>query len=226
MASFQAAHPQIPFLAPSAEGYAERRETRGQAGQEMKPLGIAMPHNAKQVSDIVRWAATSRVEFTVRSGGNDFYGRNAVDDALIIDMRDIKDITIAQDKSTATIAGGVITKDLIGRFEDEGIVTPFGNTWIVGYVGWATLGGYGPLTNLFGMGIENIVGAEIVNHEGDIIEATDEMLEAIRGMGGNIGIITSLTIKVYPARKVFSPGCDFMHKTDSPPSASIRRAFV
>lgn len=199
---FEETHPDIEVLSPSHAKWAEQRETRGQAGQEKKPLGIAIPRDADQVARIVRWATSQHVEISVRTGGNDFYGRNVVDNGLIIDMRSINFINIAKDKETATIGGGVITKDLIYKCENEGVIAPFGNIWVVGYVGWATLGGYGPLTNLLGMGFEGILAAEVVTSQGEIVEASSDMLEGIRGMGGNLGIITSLTFRVYPARQV------------------------
>lgn len=200
--AFSEANPNVHFLSPSMPGYRERRATRGEAGQELIPLGIAVPNNAKQVCDIVLWALKAGVEFAVRSGGNDFYGRNVIQDGLVIDMRDMNAVEISDDKRTATIGGGVIGNQLLEKFEEENIMAPLGNLGLIGYIGWATLGGYGPFTNMFGMGYEGIIGAQIVNANGELVRATDEELEAIRGMGGNIGIITSLTFKTYPARQV------------------------
>jgi hypothetical protein len=128
--------------------------------------------------------------------------------ALIVDMREINFINVAEDKKTATIGGGVLNRELVYKLEEEGVLAACGNTPVPGYVGWATLGGFGPMTNLFGMGFEGIVAAQVVTAKGEIVEAPEDMLEGIRGMGGNLGIITSLTITVYQTRKVRaeSPG--------------------
>lgn len=72
----------------------------------------------------------------------------------------------------------------------------------VGYVGWSTLGGYGSMTARYGLGVDQICGAKIVNAKGEIQDASDEMLVGIRGGGGTLGIIVELTIKVYPLDKV------------------------
>jgi FAD/FMN-containing dehydrogenase len=72
----------------------------------------------------------------------------------------------------------------------------------VGYVGWSTLGGYGPLTSHYGLGVDQILGAKIVNASGEVQTANEEILVGIRGGGGSLGIITELTIKVYPVPKV------------------------
>ncbi len=200
--SFEQSNPGVRILRPDEPDWVKWRETRGQAGQECKPLGIAIPNDAQQVAGIVRWAIKNGVDITVRSGGNDFYGRNVVDGGLIIDMRELRSVKVADDTKTATIGGGVITKDLVIELDDKGLCAPCGNTWIVGYTGWASLGGYGPLTGPFGMGFEGIVGAQLVTAAGEVVDANEEMLEGLRGLGGNLGIVTSLTIKVYPSVKV------------------------
>jgi FAD/FMN-containing dehydrogenase len=75
----------------------------------------------------------------------------------------------------------------------------------VGYVGWATLGGYGPFSALYGLGADQIVGAKIVNATGELVVANDQMLRGIRGGGGIFGVIVELTIKVYPLKEVSCP---------------------
>lgn len=72
----------------------------------------------------------------------------------------------------------------------------------MGYVGWSTLGGYGPFSTCYGLGVDQIVAAKVVNAEGQIVDADNDMLTGIRGGGGTLGVITELTIKVYPLEKV------------------------
>ena len=199
---FRSALPNVNILTPDSPDYAARRDTRGNNGKDVVPLGIAIPKSASDVSAIVKWSTTQGVPIAVRSGGNEFYGRNVVKDGVVIDMRDIDSISVSKDRKTVDIGGGVITKNLILKLEDEGITAPVGNTWVVGYIGWATLGGYGPLQNELGMGFEGIVGAEVVTDDGSIVEATEEMLVGLRGLGGNLGVITRLTVKCYPKRQV------------------------
>jgi FAD/FMN-containing dehydrogenase len=124
---------------------------------------------------------------------------------VVVDTRDMADLEIAEDRKTATIGAGFVMRDLVERLDAEGLITPVGNVGVVGYVGWATLGGYGPLHNSLGLGIEQIVGDEIVTAEGQVVKLDDERLEGIRGLGGNLGVITALTIKVYPRFDVSSP---------------------
>jgi FAD/FMN-containing dehydrogenase len=121
---------------------------------------------------------------------------------LVIDISAIKSVKVSDDKKTVTFGGGIPSVELVEALEKEGLTIPFGNTGFVGYVGWVTMGGYGPLTKSLGMGFEGIVGAELVTADGAIIKATEEILEGLRGMGGNLGVVTSMTVKTHPARKV------------------------
>lgn len=194
--------PNLKLVAPSDDEYVSRRSNPLGRGDDRAPIGFAVPKNAQEVSDVLLWVKASSTDFCVRSGGNDFYGRSLLDGGLVIDMRDIKFVTLSDDKETVTFGGGIISAALVEAVEKEGRVVPFGNTGFVGYAAWATIGGYGPLTNSLGMGFESLVGAELVNPNGEIIQATEEMLEGLRGMGGNLGIVTSLTVKTYPMRKV------------------------
>lgn len=72
----------------------------------------------------------------------------------------------------------------------------------VGYAGWCTYGGYGPWANLYGLGVDQIIGARLVDGNGRMTDADDELLEGIRGAGPTFGVIVELIIKVYPLREV------------------------
>jgi FAD/FMN-containing dehydrogenase len=72
----------------------------------------------------------------------------------------------------------------------------------VGYVGWASLGGYGPLSARYGLGVDQLIAAKLVNAQGQIIDADEELMKGIRGAGPSFGIIVEATIKVYPLEQV------------------------
>lgn len=72
----------------------------------------------------------------------------------------------------------------------------------VGYVGWATLGGYGPFSGMYGLGADQIAGARLVDARGELVDANEELLKGIRGGGGIFGVIVELTVKVYPLKEV------------------------
>ncbi|KAK1853418.1 d-lactate dehydrogenase [Colletotrichum chrysophilum] len=185
------------FFAGSDE-YAEHRKLRdGAKGFEhIRPAAIAVPRDSSEVRRLVRWAKSIDLKFTIRGGGNDFWARSIAHDTLMIDMRGINSIKVAEDRQTVVIGGGVLMKDLILALDDVGLMTPTGHTWIIGYAGWVSNGGYGTSTHIHGMGIEQVVEAELVNAKGEEVVADEEMLEGVRGVCGHLGVITSLTVKV------------------------------
>jgi len=91
----------------------------------------------------------------------------------------------------------------------EGLATAFGSVSWIGYVGWATYGGYGPYSANYGLGVDNIIGAKIVNYKGEIVDADPKILKGIRGAGGFLGAIVELTIKIYPLNSV---SCSFLQE--------------
>ncbi|RFN45497.1 6-hydroxy-d-nicotine oxidase [Fusarium flagelliforme] len=164
----------------------------------IQTLAIVRPQTAEDVSSILQFCLKNDVDFCVRTGGHDCASRTLVKGALVIDMRDIKHVTISDDKQTARVGGGILSGELCEILGKEGLTTPVGTIGSVGYTGWATLGGYGPLTSHYGMGVDQILAAKIVNANGEIQDADADMLVGIRGGGGSLGIIVELTIKVYP----------------------------
>ncbi|KAF5499669.1 hypothetical protein K4K60_008163 [Colletotrichum sp. SAR11_57] len=169
------------FFAGSDE-YAEHRKLRdGAKGFEhIRPAAIAVPRDSSEVRRLVRWAKSIDLKFTIRGGGNDFWARSIAHDALMIDMRGINSIKVAEDRQTVVIRGGVLMKDLILALDDVGLMTPTGHTWIIGYAGWVSNGG-GTSTHIHGMGIEQVVEAELVNAKGEEVVADEEMLEGPLG---------------------------------------------
>ncbi|KAJ9614251.1 hypothetical protein H2200_002387 [Cladophialophora chaetospira] len=166
-----------------------------------KPVGIARPKSAEEVSTIVKAARSHGVKISVRVGGHDVAGRSIADNCLVVDLREINTIEVSEHRGTATIGGGVLIGDLIEKLTPLKLVTPFGYFPTIGYAGWAMMGGYGWLASRFGLGVDQILRARVVTSNGDIVEADAELLKGIRGAGGNFGVIVELGIKIYPLEK-------------------------
>ncbi len=194
-------HPHIRYVDSTSPDYEELREAFI-LDIPTVPIAIVRPQNAEDVAALVQYAVSSDIDITVRTGGHDLWGRCFAQDALAIDMRDIAFVYIAEDRCSAKIGGGVLTGDLATTLAQHKLATSMGSVSSVGYVGWATHGGYGPFIANYGLGVDQILGAKLVNHGGKIVEADPDMLRAIRGGGGMLGVIVELTIKVYPLEKV------------------------
>lgn len=199
--TFRDEHSDIPWVTQSSTGYETRRRVYHLSNKSI-PKAIACPRGPEDVAQLVRHARTSNIAVTVRSGGHDIYGRSMAQDVLCIDVRAIDFVDTASDRKSARIGAGVSVGRLVTELNNVGLTTVFPGTSSIGYIGWATLGGYGNLTAEKGLGIDQIVEAEVVDSHGQIIEADKEMLKGIRGGGGNFGVIVSLRIKVFQTRKV------------------------
>ncbi|KAG8666612.1 hypothetical protein FPOAC2_11728 [Fusarium poae] len=170
--------------------------------KQVQTIGVVRPQNGDEVASVVRFCLERNIEFTIRGGGHDCASRTLVDGTLVIDMRDIKHVVVAQDQKIARVGGGILCGDLANTLGKDKLATPTATVASVGYTGWATLGGYGSLTSHYGLGVDQIVGAKIVNACGEVQDANEELLVGIRGGGGSLGIIIELSIKVYPIDKI------------------------
>ncbi|KAJ5818196.1 hypothetical protein N7474_003787 [Penicillium riverlandense] len=194
-------HPTIKYTPPSSPEYASARKVWNNARLD-NPLAVVQPQSPSDIVAIIKFAKFNSVPFTLRSGGHNLEGRSVVENALLIDLRALKAVTIASDRKTALVQGGILLEELGSKLWEEGLVTPTGATPSVGYVGWAIYGGYGPFSSQWGLGTDQIVGATVINPDGEIITADETLLQGIRGAGGLFGVIVDLTIKVYPLNSV------------------------
>ncbi|CAH0000725.1 unnamed protein product [Clonostachys byssicola] len=169
-----------------------------------RPTAIARPKNADEVAALVKACRENQADFTIRTGGHSCAGETLIDNSLVIDMRDIAYVEVSEDKKSAKIGGGVQLGGLLKTLGEHGLVTPCGTVSSVGYVGWSTLGGYGPFLSLYGFGADQILGAKLVRSNGEVFEADDDLLKGIRGAGPVFGPIVELTIKVYPLKEMLS----------------------
>ncbi|KAH8881166.1 FAD-binding domain-containing protein [Thozetella sp. PMI_491] len=192
--------PPIPFVTNESTSYDEVR--KAYLSTEAEPQLITRPQSAEDVAALVSYCVSQDLEVCVRGGGHDITGRSIVHGAVVIDMRDINHVTVNADKKSAQIGGGVLNDKVLAELEKHGLVTPTGTECPVGYTGWGTLGGYGFCGPSFGLGLDQIRGARLVNAQGQIVDADEDMLKCIRGASGNLGVIVEMTIKVYPLREM------------------------
>ena len=167
-----------------------------------EPLALIRATTVSEVSTIIKFCVADNIPLAVRSGGHDLFGRSIVPDAVILDIRELNSIEVAEDEKTVVIGGGTLTLDLVNFLDAKGLVTPTSLAGIVGWAGWAFAGGFGPLINTYGLGVDQIVSARIVTADGEVKEADHELLWGVKGAGGAFGVITELTVRVHCLRKM------------------------
>ena len=192
----------IRFTAPDSPEFEDLKTGFTGSFDERDPSIIVQPCDKAQVAKIVRQCHEQKLSISVRSGGHDLYGRFIAKGAVCIDLRFLKTAIVADNKKTATFDGGCTIIDVLEVLDRDQLQAPFGNCGTVGFTSWSTFGGIGPLINSYGFGSDQIIGMTIVNPQGIIIRADDEMLKVFRGAGAVFGVIVDVTIKVYSMNQV------------------------
>lgn len=198
----------IPIFTRLDPNFAEQRAIYN-LGIDVQPWAVVCPASEAEVLDVVRACSASKpvVPISIRVGGHDFGGRSLVSDGVVIDLRRLDNIALAGDRASVRVGGGALTGAVATFLDGHGLATPIGWCNMVGYVGWATGGGYGSMQGTHGFGVDQILGARVVTANGGIIDTDEdpELLWALRGAGtGVLGVIVELRVKTYPIPKMLA----------------------
>lgn len=163
---------------------------------------MVRPRTATEVQAAVRVAGAYDLPLSVLGGGHDWAGRALRPDGLVIDMAQMRQVTIDEPGRTATVAGGASAADVIASAAPYGLVAATGVVGGVGMAGLTLGGGYGPISGSAGLALDNLLGAEVVLADGRLVVADEshesELFWALRGGGGNFGVVVSLRIRLHP----------------------------
>ncbi|HEY3336655.1 MAG TPA: FAD-binding oxidoreductase [Candidatus Limnocylindrales bacterium] len=171
-----------------------------------KPAAIVRPADAIDVSRVVLTARELGLELAVKSGGHSVAGHSATDGGILIDMRTLNAVDIDPIRWIGSAQGGTTAGEYTLAAHAHGMATPFGDTTSVGLGGLTLGGGIGWLTRRHGMTIDNLLEADIVTADGRLVTVSEEsdpdLFWAIRGGGGNFGIVTRFRYRLHPVEIV------------------------
>jgi len=186
------------------------------------PKVIVYCQNSDDVQNAVRWARCKKVPVRIRSGGHCHEAFSTGSDVIVIDVSEMKSLHVDKEKNVAHLQPGLTGQELYNKLYAMGLTQVGGTCPEVGVSGLILTGGMGPLLRRQGLACDNLLAFEIVNANGDLIKVTkdneykDLFWAACGAGGGNFGVVTSLTIKVYPAKAVtwFNIGWDWNQPMD------------
>ncbi len=205
-------------LRPSDEGYdAARRVHNGLV--DRAPTVIVRCRSAADVAAGVRFARAAGLDISVRGGGHNVAGRAVVDDAVMIDLAEMKGTSVDPEARTVRAEGGLNWAELNGATAEHGLAVTGGAISTTGIAGLTLGGGLGWLMAKHGLAADNLLGVELVNAAGEILDVTEasdpDLFWALRGGGGNFGIATTFTYRLHPLEMV--TGGLIAHPVDAAP---------
>jgi FAD/FMN-containing dehydrogenase len=169
---------------------------------DRRPAVIVRAANADDVARVIRFARETGTELAVRAGGHSNAGHSSTDGGIVLDMRDMKALEVDAASRTAWAEGGLTAGEVTSELAKHGFAIPFGDTGSVGIGGLTLGGGVGYLVRKHGMTIDNLLAAEIVTADGELLRVDAEhhpdLFWAIRGGGGNFGVATRFQFRLQP----------------------------
>jgi FAD/FMN-containing dehydrogenase len=205
-------------LRPVDDGYdAARRVHNGLV--DRAPAVIVRCQSAADVAAGMRFARAAGLDICVRGGGHNVAGRAVVDDAVMIDLTEMKGTAVDPEARTVRAEGGLTWSELNDATAEHGLAVTGGAVSTTGIAGLTLGGGLGWLMAKHGLAADNLLAVELVNADGDVLEVTEtsdpDLLWALRGGGGNFGIVTTFTYRLHPLAMV--TGGLIAHPIDAAP---------
>jgi FAD/FMN-containing dehydrogenase len=171
------------------------------------PRAVVHCRTAGDVQAAIRAARDRGLPLSVRGGGHDWAGR-ALCDGIVIDLGDMNGVVSDAANLTAKISGGARASDVVDVADPLGLAVVTGSAGVVGMAGLTLGGGYGPLIGRFGLALDNMLAAEVVLADGRVVLASskteEELFWALRGGGGNFGVVTSMIHRLHDVPSVHS----------------------
>ena len=188
-------------LMPTDEGYDAARQTFN-GMLDKHPAVIVQCRSTDDVVAAVRAARAAGLAIAVRGGGHSVAGHCVADDALVVDLRHMRSVEVDPERRLARAQGGCQWLDLDTATTAHGLATTGGTFVDTGIAGLTLTGGIGYLMNTGGFTCDTLVGAEVVTADGSVARAGEggdaELLWALRGGGGNFGVVTEFVYALQP----------------------------
>ena len=169
-------------------------------GIDKRPTAIIRVSDVEDVRRVIAQARDEGYELAVRSGGHSISGHSTTDGGVVIDLRGMSKIEVDTDARTAWVETGATAIQVTEALAEHGLVVGFGDSGSVGVGGITLGGGIGFLVRKFGMTIDSLLAAEIVTADGRHLRVDDQqhpdLFWAIRGGGGNFGVVTRLQFRL------------------------------
>ncbi len=188
-------------------GYDEARALYN-AMIDKRPAAIAYCVDEADVGEAIKFGRKEGLPIAIRCGGHNGGGLGSVDGGLVIDLSGLSRIDVEPGARIVHVQGGALLRDLVAATHEHGLTVPVGIIGTTGVGGLTLGGGVGHLTRCFGLTIDNLLAATVVLADGSTTSCDadhePDLFWALRGGGGNFGVVTKFTFQCHPASTVLA----------------------
>jgi len=168
---------------------------------DRRPDLIVRPTSSSDVKASIDFARAHEMQVSVKGGGHSYAANSVADGGLLLDFLPMKAVRVDGEAMTVTVEGGVTCAEMDAATQAHGLATPTATVSSVGVIGAALGGGGGYLSRKYGLMIDNVIAAEVVTADGRVLRAASDenpdLFWALRGGGGNFGVVTSLELRLH-----------------------------
>ena len=190
-----------PVILPGDSNYDEVRKIWN-AMIDRRPAAIVRCAGADDVQQAIAFARDHKLELSIRGAGHNIAGNALCENGLMIDLSTLKKVRVEADKKRAHVDPGATLHDFDEAVQAHGLATPVGINSTTGIAGLTVGGGFGWLTRKYGMTVDNLVSADVVTADGTkrLTNSNEnaDLFWAIRGGGGNFGVVTRFEFQLHP----------------------------
>ena len=193
---------------------------------DRRPAVVAQCVNAGDVSSAIRYARENHLDVAVRGGGHSVPGFGTVDGGVVIDLSGMRGVQVDPERRTARAEGGATWGDFNNATYEFGLATTGGIISTTGVAGLTLGGGIGYLCRGHGFSSDNLISADVVTADGRALKASEneneDLFWALRGGGGNFGVVTSLEFRLHPVKDIYGGPMFFELKDGATVIAAFR----
>ena len=191
---------------------------------DKRPRFVARCASPDDVIAVLAFAREHDAEIAVRAGGHSVTGASLVDDGIVLDVRAMCEVEVDPDRRVARVGGGATWSRVDRATQQYGLATTGGRVSTTGVAGLTMGGGSGWLERKHGLACDNLLAAELVTADGELVRAAadenPELLYALRGGGANFGVVTAMEFRLHPLPSEIFAGF-LLHRIDRAREALI-----
>jgi FAD/FMN-containing dehydrogenase len=195
-------------IAVPGEAAYERARKIWNGAVTARPALFVLCETNQDVQVTIGVARRHALPLSVRCGGHDFAGRALRHDGIVIDLSRMRQVEVDPVERVAVVAGGATSKDVALATVPHGLIAATANVGAVGMGGLTLGGGYSPMSSQFGLLCDNLLQATVVLADGTLVTANasenPDLFWALRGGGGNFGVVTSMSFRLHPVRELLA----------------------